>query len=113
MLVVAAIMVLRKNQMALTINELLSSRSLLMFAGSINLLFGLAIAIGHPIWELTWRGLITLIGYISVLKGVMRIAFPDQENEVGKILMQGMGYWIVCIVVVLIGAFLTYYGFGF
>lgn len=111
MLIVAVIMLFRKNIFESVINEMVSSPGLLAFAGIINLVIGLAIAIGHPIYELSWRGLITLIGYLSIIKGIMRLAFPEQDRMIIKSVMRRSGYWIVFAIVVILGLFLTYNGF--
>lgn len=110
MLIVAAIWIFRKDQVEATIKEVLSSNGLLALSGVISLVLGLAIAIGHPIWEWNWRGLITVIGYLSILKGIMRLAFPAQiQQRVLNVVSQG--YWFVIALVIVLGAYLTYSGF--
>lgn len=111
MLAIAAIMLLRKSSFEESAKEVVSSRGLLIFAGTINLLIGIAIAIGHPILALDWRGLITFLGYLSIVQGVMRLAFPERVQEIGTTIFNGKWYWVIVGVVTLIGLFLTYKGF--
>jgi uncharacterized membrane protein HdeD (DUF308 family) len=83
-----------------------------MFAlsGAIHIIIGLTIAILHPIWTADWRGLITLIGYISIIQGVIRLAFPIQSRDnVLKSLEKG--YWVWIVVAGTLGIILTYNGF--
>lgn len=113
LLIVAAIMFLRRKEFEVAIKDIMASEGLLVFTGIINIILGLAIAIGHPIWELSWRGLITLLGYLSLVKGVGRLAFPVEVEDLTKRLLarKSWGYWAIVGVMVLIGAFLTYHGF--
>lgn len=110
MLVVGLIWLLRRKPFELAIRDLISSDGLLVLTGAMTLLFGLAIAISHPVWELNWRGLITLIGFIAIFKGIIRLSFPD---EVKKFILSSLekGYWIFIIILFLFGAILTYHGF--
>ncbi|QLH36891.1 MAG: hypothetical protein HWD61_12740 [Parachlamydiaceae bacterium] len=111
MLIIAAIMLLRKDAFENTLKEMISLRALLYLLGVFNLLFGLAIVIAHPIWELNWRGFITLLGCLSLIKGVVRLAFPKEDQRFVKSLMQGNAYWIVLGGIALIGLYLAYEGF--
>ncbi len=112
MLIIAAIMLFRKNTFQFAIHEMISSIGLIIFIGILNLIVGLAIVLGHSVWEWNWRGLITLLGYLSLIKGVSRIAFPQEEIKMAKSVMQGWGYWVVWGITLVLGIFLTYKGFG-
>ena len=81
----------------------------IMFTGMLSLIIGLPVIILHNIWTFDVLGFVTFIGWISVVKGVVRIAFPsfvvkkmegyDSESKV----------WL--IIGVLIGAGLMYCGY--
>lgn len=110
MLILGAICVLRKNDFELSVKEFFASRGLLAITGMLNILIGLAIAIGHPIYEFSWRGLITLFGYLGIVKGVMRLSFPAQEQQISTGILE-KGYWILVLVLFVFGIYLTYHGF--
>lgn len=105
----AIVMAARKKYIESIVNELFASKSLLYFAGTLNLLIGLAIAIAHPIWEWNWKGLITLLGYLFIFKGMMRLGFPEQSKILEKKMLRG--YWIIFAAVAISGIYLTYSGF--
>ncbi len=56
MLIMAAIWVLRKEQFAQCIRDIVLSKSGFALSGAIHVMVGLAIAISHPIWTLNWQG---------------------------------------------------------
>lgn len=109
-LIIAAIWIVRKDQLNASIKEFASSKGLIFLTGLMNIVLGLAIAIGHPIWHLNWVGLITLLGYFMLFKGIMRVAFTDKLE---KTLLHAInkGYWVILAVLIVLGGFLTYSGF--
>ncbi len=110
LLIVALDLLLRRKELESAVKDFASSKGLLVFSGSISLVLGLAIAIGHPIFELSWRGLITLFGYLLILKGVMRMAFPSHLQKKIVFLFQKR-YWIMFFILIILGIYLTYSGF--
>ena len=81
----------------------------IIFTGMLSLIIGLPVIILHNIWSFDVLGFVTFIGWMSVLKGVVRIAFPsfvvnkmESYNSESKV-------WL--IVAVLIGAGLMYCGY--
>jgi hypothetical protein len=113
MLIFAAILILRKNEVMVSIKEMLSARGYQLLAGFFSLLAGLAIAIGHPIWEANWRVIITILGYLAILKGVMRIGFPKESLVYEQEMLRNpVGYWIILAILVVLGIILTYFGFS-
>jgi len=110
-LIFVAIWVARKKQVDSSLASFLSNKTLLFFSGLISLMFGVAIVISHCIWELNWRGLITLFGYLAILKGVMRMGFPEFVKTTAFKILKGKGGDVVRLVMLVIGAFLAYSGF--
>jgi len=108
-LIVACFLLLRRKQIEAVVSELFASKGLLYLAGMFGLLFGLIIAITHNIWEWNWRGLITLLGYLAILKGVVRMGFQEWSRKWEPRMMKG--YWIIFAITALIGIYLTYSGF--
>jgi uncharacterized protein YjeT (DUF2065 family) len=109
-LILGVLLLFRKRQIEAACKEVSSSKGILSVSAEISLLFGLVIAIDHTVWEASWRGLITLLGYIMILKGIMRFAFPDKVKKMFSKTM-GNGYWLMVIIVLVIGIYLTYCGF--
>ena len=71
----------------------------------------LALAISHSVWEMSWRGVITLFGYLAILKGIVRIGFPNVPKNAAMAMIRGNGKWVWIGLVLLLGAWLTWEGF--
>jgi hypothetical protein len=110
LLIFAAVWLLRRNQVESAIHDLFNSPGTLALSGLINLIFGLAIAIAHPLWKLNWQGLITLIAYLAIIKGIMRLGFQEQVKKNAQIFLK-KGFGILLAVMAILGAYLFYAGF--
>ena len=109
-LILALLCYFRHQEMKMTGKEVLTSRSALAVSAELSLIFGLLIVFDHNVWENSWRVVITLIGYIMILRGVLRFAFQAHVKKMRtKLLEKGCG-WLNFIMLAL-GAYLTYCGF--
>ncbi len=111
MLVIAFELITRRHEFEGAVKDFASSKGLIFFSGSLSLLMGLAVVIGHPVYETTFRGLITLLGYLLILRGVWRTAFPTRAQKKLVACCHKCHKGIILILIVL-GAFLTYSGFN-
>ncbi len=110
-LIVAGLWIFRKAEFERFLNDFVSSVGLTGFSGIISLVLGLMIVIGHPIWEVSWRGLITLIGLLFIIQGILRIGFNSNAQGVFKKWIDSRGYWVVLAILIVLGGYLTYNGF--
>ncbi len=76
LLIVAVDMLLRKHELEGAVRDFSSSKSLLVFSGSTSLFLGLVIVLAHPVYEVDWDGLVTLLGYLLIVRGIARVCFP-------------------------------------
>jgi len=110
LLIAVADVVLRRREIEGAVKDFASSKGLLVFSGSLSLLLGLAIAIAHPVFESNWRVVITLLGYLLIVRGILRLAFPTRIQK--KIVsLFNRRYWVIVSLLLILGIFLTYSGF--
>lgn len=110
LLIVGEIFLFRGNSIKKTLKEMTQSKGLLAFSGALSLLAGLAIVIGHPVYEWSWRVIITLIGYLAIFQGVTRLAFTNEMQSFVSMVMHRY-LWVVILTLFLLGAILCYAGF--
>jgi hypothetical protein len=110
-LVASAISLLANLGTAQTIIEGLSKDpALVMIAGYAAFVPGLAIVYFHNRWTTGWPVLVTFMGWLSLVVGLVRMVFPVQLAAVAaKIAPSAAGVFPVFAVIFLgIGAFLTF-----
>ena len=76
-----------------------------------NAIIGAMIVASHNVWETSWRGLITLFGWLAILKGLIRIYFTDSVGIWGQRAMDSGWAKVVCVICLILGVWLTYIGF--
>ena len=95
------------------VEEFTESPALRYLGGILALFFGLFILNFNNAWTADWTVIITIIGWLSVVKGVLLIVFPkvylnfSNWMRMGDAMMRYMG-----IIYLLLGLFLTFKGFG-
>ncbi len=67
--------------------EFLASRALIFIAGVLALVAGLAIVNAHNLWTAGWPVIITIFGWLAVLGGVLRMAFPALTKSIGEAML--------------------------
>ncbi len=61
--------------------EMTADKAFVISTGYISLLMGLAVVVLHNIWVLDWRIAITILGWSTLIKGVMKIGWPEFINQ--------------------------------
>ena len=91
--------------------DLLKSSPFKMFGGVLATVFGVLLVTYHNIWDGPWWVvLITIFGWIGLLKGFMYLAFPNSLNDfLPWYTKSRMPMWGVLMLV--IGGIFGYYGF--
>lgn len=110
LLIIAIVWLTRKSAFEKGVRDVISSDGMFALTGAIHIIVGLVIVLLHSVWSLDWKGLITLIGYISIIQGIIRLIFPTQAR---RAILQSMdnGYWVWIAIAGTLGVMLTYNGF--
>ncbi len=89
--------------------EFLSNLSLIYLAGMLALVAGLAIVNAHNLWVADWRVIITILGWLSVIGGVIRLLFPAQVQALGTGMISNPHAMVVGgVIMLVIGAILSW-----
>lgn len=108
--IVAISMIINPIGMRAFIVDALQNKSFVMLAGIMSLLFGLLIVLTHNIW-IGWPIIITIIGYLSIIRGIIRLYFPDWFANRASSVTQGKSYYLASLIVFILGIVLLYLGY--
>lgn len=112
-IIFAGALFLRPTLVTVAIRDLRPFSFVMLMAGFIGIVAGLAIVLSHNIWELSWRGLITLFGWVALIKGITYVAFPDFLRFTATGMINGKGKRNAMLALMfLLGCYLTFKGFG-
>jgi hypothetical protein len=81
--------------------------------GAFVLLFGLVIIAGHQYWRGAPAIIVTLLGWLITLRGVLLLAFPKAFVAVANSMIGAQALWMsLCIVFAVVGLYLAYVGWS-
>ena len=86
-IVLAIATVARQASFRVVIDAYTNSPALNYVVGLLALLGGLALVLVHNVWSPDWRVLITLIGWITILRGLVTIFAPQWIAGIGSRLL--------------------------
>ncbi len=113
-LIIAGVLVLTKKQSLMpAVMDIAKNRALTIVLGALDLAAGLAIVIAYPDVSMSPVGLISLIGYMMVIEGIVYLSLPMKSIQ-KMVRSFGNRQWFMAggIVAVLGGIYLAGFGFG-
>lgn len=105
-------MLVHQQRFKKTCSDLLGNMMLITLTGGIMLVVGLLIVVDHNIWVPDWPVLITIIGWILLLQGLMRLFVPDAFIKMSKDMQGKVVYTLGCWIRLFVGIYLIWAGFS-
>ncbi len=104
--------IIHRKHLQKIIDDFSGNLALIYLSGFFHLIFGVLIIVIHNVWVADWRVLITIIGWLGIIKGLTRLYIPEKLPKLIKIFTEKtLIFW--CVVFTLIGLYLTYIGFSY
>ena len=76
-LVIVGITLFNKSYFSAVMTDLANSKGLLWVTGLITFVMGMVIVALYRAWSADWRVLVTLLGWLTVIKGAVIMLFPS------------------------------------
>jgi len=94
------------------LKNFIDSPALVYLAGFMGLLAGLTLVLAHNVWVLDWRLVITLIGWIAIVRALITIFHPHYVVTAGfTILERPKLLFVAASINLAIGLTLSYFGY--
>ena len=74
----------RQTLVRSVLKDILSQRALLFLFGLITLLLGLLLVVSHNIWVMAWPVVITVLAWITLISGILRLFYPELIIRMGN-----------------------------
>ena len=89
--------------------EMTDDKAFVISTGYITLLMGLVTVILHNIWVASWEVVITILGWSTVIKGIMKVGFPEKIHKEAQRFKKKQ--WLSAIFLILLGVWLMWMSF--
>jgi hypothetical protein len=93
-------------------DDLFRNAGLAYVTGFMAVILGLLIVHYHKTWTKGWPVLITLIGWVALLKGVAIIVAPQCVHDLSATIIAGWGVKVFPYIAICLGLLFGYFGFG-
>lgn len=106
-------MLFRRHVFPVMASQVTQDYGLIFLSGILLLLSGIAIVRVHNIWAASWEVIITVLGWLAVVSGLMRMWFPDSAAAI----VMAVGdissiVGVAGLVMLVLGAFLSFKGYS-
>jgi len=86
--------------------EMTEDKVFVVSTGYISLLLGLATVVLHNVWVADWRVVITILGWGTLIKGILKIGFPEFIHKQAQIFKKQQTF--ESVILLLLGAWLLW-----
>jgi hypothetical protein len=92
--------------------EFIGSRALIFITGTLALVAGLAVVNAHNLWVPDWRVIVTILGWLLIVRGVSNLVFPGTVQTLGDRMIASHGGILAgAAVTIVLGAILSIMGY--
>jgi len=91
--------------------KLVDNSAYLILGGFMAIVFGFLILEFHNYWNSDWTVVITIFGWLSLLKGILLIVFPQMFTAYKTTILKAGNQIYILILLLIFGAFFGYFGF--
>jgi hypothetical protein len=92
--------------------EFIGSRALIFITGGLALVAGLAVVNAHNLWVPDWRVIVTILGWLFIVRGVSNLVFPGTVQTLGDRMIASHGGVLAgAAVTIALGAILSIMGY--
>lgn len=105
--------VARASDMQKLLSEFEANSLWTWVTGAFILVFGLIIVAAHQYWRGAAAIIVSVLGWLVTLRGLLLLAFPKAFVSVANTMIGAQALWVtLCIAAALVGLYLTYLGWS-
>jgi len=113
LLIVSSLLFLLNKKLLPEILKHKENEEYLFLSGFIALLLGAIQIAAYNYWEISSRGLLTLFGWLSLLKGVVRLGLPNYSKKaIDQVGTKKEIYLLLHLIFVILGLYFLWVGFS-
>lgn len=106
--VLGVALLINSKSMLSAVESMLKDKGLCLIVGFMALIFGSFIVSFHGFYAFKWQLIITIFGWLAVLKGVVYLVFPDSLKRIAKFYKTTKVIQINAVIILLFALFFAY-----
>jgi uncharacterized protein YjeT (DUF2065 family) len=91
------------------LDEMMNNSGFMVFGGMISLVIGFLLVRSHNVWVGDWTVLVTILGWLALVKGVLLLLAPNFLVDISKSILKNTQ--VVGVGALILGLILGYFGF--
>jgi hypothetical protein len=111
LIVIAILMLVKQHKFIDDMKAMLANHGVTVLANIVTLLLGAFLVAAHNVWMLGWPVLITILAWLTLIKGIVRLFVTDIDVKLGKLIESKTYFYISGVISLIIGLFLGFHGF--
>lgn len=112
LLIVSISMLANAKVFYLTFQRWTEQADTITLTAFISIILGILMILVHNIWVLDWRIVITLLAWLTLIKGVVRLNFPHAVPRTMEYFhLHKAGYYSLGVVCLLVSLFLLFFSY--
>jgi hypothetical protein len=89
----------------------IENEATMFFLGIVSLVIGLAMVLSYNIWDKNWQIIITILGWVSLIKGLSVLFLLEFIKNLVKKMENSQFLPYALFILIFIGLAITYFGF--
>lgn len=111
--VITGITLLINRESVQTLFKLVQEEGMVILLGYGTLMLGVAHILAYNVWSMSWTLPVTIIGWIILFKGIIRLVAPHYTQRLIKFYSTPHRVTVSLTIVIILGVFLIDKGFNF
>lgn len=111
-LIVGISILINRANMRAVITDFIDHPAFLVIVGFLNVVMGALIVASHNIWQPNWAVLITIVGWLLLIRGFVLLAFPSfVRARLTRVSAKETPIYVGATVFLILGLIFCYFGF--
>ena len=111
LIIISIAILFRRKSFLDNINAMMEHRPTLYLSAIITLILGILLVLSHNLWVANWQVVITLLAWFVLIKGTVRVLFPEWDDKWKHTFDSKKVSTTIGIIALIIGIYLFVMGF--
>lgn len=109
LVIMSLLLIFKRHIVTSAMRDVMAQPGLLLVMAFITLIIGLLLVVSHNIWVMGWPVIVTIIGWLAVISGIIRLFCPEFIHRTwNKMVDKPHAFTVAGVIILIIGLFLLF-----